>query len=106
MVRARDGLDGCRECWADGRRLGICGRCRSRLFGSGLKSGARRMALKTKVAPGMSYLEVAETLESFIEGRGGRWDWNDYISAVSFDDGYLKRLQARMDGLSNEFPAG
>jgi hypothetical protein len=54
-----------------------------------------------------TYLEVANTLEDFVEGTGGKWDWDDYITATTFpDDPYLQEVQSRMVNLSGEFPAG
>lgn len=54
-----------------------------------------------------TYLEVAKTLEDFVEGTGGKWDWDDYITATTFpDDPYLQEVQSRMVNLSGEFPAG
>jgi len=55
--------------------------------------------------PTMTYQEVADTLEAFIEGRSGQWDWDNYMSATFFTDPYLKEIQARMVHLSEEFPA-
>jgi hypothetical protein len=52
----------------------------------------------------MTYLEVAQTLENFIDGSGGRWDWDNYSTGVSFKDPYLRDLQIRMASLGNEFP--
>jgi hypothetical protein len=52
----------------------------------------------------MTYLEVAQILEDFIEGRGGEWDWDDYVSGIKFDDLYLRSIQQRMALLTNEFP--
>jgi hypothetical protein len=52
----------------------------------------------------MDYLEVAQILENFIEGRGGEWDWDDYISGMKFNDPYLRSIQERMALLTNEFP--
>ncbi len=52
----------------------------------------------------MTYLEVAQTLEDFIEGRGGEWAWDDYLTGTHFKDPYLKATQERMNGLSAEFP--
>lgn len=53
----------------------------------------------------MTYSDVATILENFIEGRGGKWDWDDYLSATKFDDPYLQQLQMRMALLDAEFPA-
>jgi hypothetical protein len=53
-----------------------------------------------------TYLEVAKTLEDFVEGTC-KWDWDDYITATtSPDDPYLQEVQSRMVNLSGEFPAG
>ena len=50
------------------------------------------------------YLDVADILESFVEGRGGQWDWDAYITAMTFSDPYLKEVQNRIVHLSDEFP--
>jgi hypothetical protein len=36
--------------------------------------------------PTMTYCEVADTLEQFLERRGGKWDWENYMSATFFTD--------------------
>ncbi|HEY6376248.1 MAG TPA: LUD domain-containing protein [Edaphobacter sp.] len=62
---------------------------------------------KTKKTRTMTYLEVADTLENFVEHRGGQWDWDNFMSDVSFeDDEFLKQLQKRMIRLSDDFPPG
>lgn len=53
----------------------------------------------------MTYLDVANVLENFIEGRDGKWDWDDYLSATTFDDPYVQQVQMRMALLDTEFPA-
>ena len=57
------------------------------------------------MSPIMSYAEVADTLEAFVNGTGGQWDWDNYISATLFDDPYLQEVQRRMIYLSDEYPA-
>ena len=54
--------------------------------------------------PTMTAQEVAETLEAFIEDRGGQWDWDNYMSATFFADPFLREIQTRMIHLSEEFP--
>jgi len=49
-------------------------------------------------------LEVAEILENFLEGAGGRWDWDDFISVADVADERLKRIQQHVNLLSEEFP--
>jgi hypothetical protein len=51
-----------------------------------------------------TYLDVASILESFVEGTGGQWDWDAYITSMTFDDPYLREVQMRMIHLSDEFP--
>ncbi len=53
--------------------------------------------------PTMTYEEVASTLENFLEGREGPWDWDSYLS-TRFKDVYLQEVQNRMDSLPNDFP--
>jgi hypothetical protein len=54
-----------------------------------------------------TYLDVAKTLEDFVNDTGGRWDWDVYTSAMSYeDDPYLQDVQRRMVYLDTEFPSG
>lgn len=53
----------------------------------------------------MSYAEVADKLETFADGTGGQWDWDDHMSATVFRDPYLEEVQRRMIHLSDELPA-
>jgi len=38
--------------------------------------------------------EVARTIEDFVNGRGGPWDWDDFIS-VPIEDSRLESIRAR-----------
>jgi hypothetical protein len=51
-----------------------------------------------------TYLAVASILEGFVEGTGGQWDWDAYITSMTFDDPYLREVQMRMIHLSDKFP--
>jgi hypothetical protein len=54
-----------------------------------------------------TYLNVAKILEDFAEGTGGRWDWDDFTSAMSYpDDLYLQQVQETMINLNTKFPSG
>jgi hypothetical protein len=53
----------------------------------------------------MTYGEVADTLEAFVDERSGPLDWDNYTLGTSFVDPYLKDLQQRMINLGEEFPA-
>lgn len=61
--------------------------------------------METSPDPTMTYGKVADTLEAFVDGHSGRWDWDNYMSATFFTDPYLKDVQQRMIHLSEEFPA-
>jgi hypothetical protein len=52
----------------------------------------------------MNRLEVARTLERFVEGRGGAWEWDDFLATAFPNDSYLSEIQARMSVLNIEFP--
>lgn len=46
---------------------------------------------------------VAATIENFVEGRGGAWDWDDFLSS-RIADLRLEAIRQRCSGLSEEFP--
>jgi hypothetical protein len=48
-------------------------------------------------------LEVATIIEQFINGTGGRWDWDDFCSNLITDPD-LDSIRNRCDGLASEFP--
>ena len=52
----------------------------------------------------LSGQEVADILEGFLEGRGGPWAWDDFISGTPFEDKQLEEIRKRCDGLGEEFP--
>ena len=45
--------------------------------------------------------EVAEIVESFIEGTSGRWDWDDFLS-IPIDDPYLDAIRLRCNSTYDE----
>jgi hypothetical protein len=49
-------------------------------------------------------LEVAQILENFLQGAGGPWDWDDFISVGNVADDRLKQIQRHVNLLSDEFP--
>ena len=48
--------------------------------------------------------EVAGTIDDFVNGRAGQWDWDDFVS-VPIADPYLESIRARCAHLDEEFPA-
>jgi hypothetical protein len=48
--------------------------------------------------------QVAKVLESFLDGSGGKWAWDDYTLGTSFEDHGLEEIRLRSAGLSKEFP--
>jgi hypothetical protein len=52
----------------------------------------------------LSSQEVAQILEDFLNGKGGRWAWDDFTLGMSFEDKSLEEIRLRCVGLSQEFP--
>ena len=50
-----------------------------------------------------AYEEDAAAIESFVDGRGGKWDWDDYIS-IQEDDPFLESVRLRCARASEDFP--
>ncbi len=48
--------------------------------------------------------EVAHILQDFLDGTGGKWDWDDFTSAMSLEDPYLEKIRTRCLLLDREFP--
>ncbi len=46
---------------------------------------------------------IAKTLEDFLEGRSGTWDWDDFIS-TPLDDPALERIRRESARLPDTFP--
>jgi hypothetical protein len=47
--------------------------------------------------------EAADVIESFVQRKGGPWDWDDFIS-VPQTDRELEQIRARCASLPREFP--
>ena len=47
--------------------------------------------------------EVADTIERFVDGICGKWEWDDFIS-FEIVDPQLEAIRIRSAGLSQEFP--
>ena len=54
--------------------------------------------------PKLSNLDVAQVLEDFIEGTGGRWDWDDFLSVAELSNHRLEQIRHHCNRLSDEFP--
>ena len=52
----------------------------------------------------LTYEEVAQVLEDFLEGRQDRWSWDGFTLGMSFEDPYLEAIRVRCEGLDAEFP--
>jgi hypothetical protein len=51
----------------------------------------------------MTKEEVAETIEAFLSGTGGQWDWDDFISVRQKND-YLENIRSICANLPLEYP--
>ena len=47
--------------------------------------------------------QVYNAIESFINGKGGDWDWDDFLYAP-IKDPYLKEIQKKCENLPDEYP--
>lgn len=52
----------------------------------------------------LTYGEVAQILENFLEGTGNPLAWDGFTLGMSFEDRYLEQIRVRCAGLSQEFP--
>ncbi len=47
--------------------------------------------------------EVANIIEHFLDGTGGAWDWDDFISSPIHDD-VLDRYRLKCNAVSEDYP--
>ena len=50
------------------------------------------------------YQEAAAVIEAFIDGRSGKWDWDDYTSIKKKDD-FLESVRLRCARACDDYPA-
>lgn len=48
--------------------------------------------------------EVAEIIQAFLDGTGGQWDWDDFISVKQKDE-YLENIRKICDNIPLEYPS-
>ena len=48
--------------------------------------------------------EVANTIQQFLDGTGGKWDWDDFCS-FEIADPMLDAIRERCISVHDEFPA-
>jgi hypothetical protein len=48
---------------------------------------------------------MADEIQKFIDGTGGPWDWDDFIS-VRVRDPHLEQIRVTCIATSEKFPAG
>jgi hypothetical protein len=53
----------------------------------------------------LSYEEVAQILENFLEGKGRPLAWDGFTLGMSFEDVFLEGVRIRCARLSQEFPS-
>ena len=51
----------------------------------------------------MNAREVATVIDDFVSGRGGRWDWDDFLS-LTIGDPRLDAIRKRCSALPDDFP--
>ncbi len=51
----------------------------------------------------MTKLELAQLLESFIDGTCGRWDWDDFTS-IRQKDAEMEKLRLELSSFDEKYP--
>ncbi len=51
----------------------------------------------------MTRKEVAKTIEDFVNGTGGKWDWDDFVS-IRLQDSELDAIRQKCVSVRDEFP--
>lgn len=49
------------------------------------------------------YEEAAESIEAFLEGRGDKWDWDDFTS-IKKTDAYLESVRLQCLSAHDDYP--
>ena len=57
-----------------------------------------------KPSKAMTGEEVANTIDAFVDGTGGRWDWDDFIS-VPLSDPKLENIRREAASIPSRFPS-
>ena len=52
----------------------------------------------------MTREEVAKTIEDFVNGTGGKWDWDDF-TAMRLDNAELDTVRHKCFSVRDEFPS-
>ncbi|MBI3303623.1 MAG: hypothetical protein HYZ72_16285 [Deltaproteobacteria bacterium] len=59
--------------------------------------------LAKRRGPRMTASQVAATIQNFLDGTSGSWDWDDFIS-VPIGDPELDAIRTRCARLDDEYP--
>ena len=51
----------------------------------------------------MTYLEAAQTIDDFLDGKGKDYDWDDFTS-VKISDPYLDQVRIQCGEVHDKFP--
>ena len=51
----------------------------------------------------MTREEVAKTIENFVNGTGGKWDWDEFV-AIRLQDAELDEVRKKCVSVREEFP--
>ncbi len=52
----------------------------------------------------MTREEIAKTIEGFVNGTGGKWDWDDFL-AIRLQDAELDEVRKKCFSVRDEFPS-
>lgn len=65
---------------------------------------ASLLSKQRRKMPTMTHEHVALTIESFLEGKGNSYDWDDFTS-VEIGDPYLDSIRKTCNDVHDDYPA-
>jgi hypothetical protein len=51
-----------------------------------------------------THAEAAQAIETFLEGKAGEWDWDDFVS-VRYADAVLEKARRECIAVPDKFPS-
>jgi hypothetical protein len=51
----------------------------------------------------MTRTEVADKIDAFVNGKGGKWDWDDFV-AIRLSDPELDAIRQKCVSVREEYP--
>jgi hypothetical protein len=66
--------------------------------------GIYKIFLIKKGAPDPTLKQIADTIDEFLDGKGGPYDWHDFVTHHSYKDPKLEGIRKECAGIGRKFP--